>query len=424
MLKQIVRVAEILKPLLVKIIPITILRKMKKRMLSIYESRMTKIKLRPYDISYCQKGINLIGNIKGDSGLGQSCRLLAAELETLDYPLCIVQHTSSLNLSMNDMTYDGKLSQSIKYGINIFHINAHEFFISYCQLGKKTFERHYNIAYWLWELEEFPDEWAKYTNMLDEIWTPAEFISESIRKQTNKPVITVPYYITAPVCSEYDREYFDLPQNKFLFLMMFDCGSMIERKNPQAAISAFKMAFTPEDVNVGLLIKVNGGDDNSIKLIRSYFEEYDNIFLINKTLTKLEINSLIRCVDVVVSLHRAEGFGLVLAEAMINGVPCIATNWSANTEFMNEDVACMVEYDLVALNNDVGPYKKGQRWANPSVTQASLYMKKLYKDQEYYNDIRERAEQHVRERLSLERVKSIINERIKIIDLEREKCNL
>lgn len=419
MLKLIFKMTNYLKPVLVKIIPIELLRNAKKKLLYHNESQIRKIGLLPYDKSRFPKGVNLIGNIKGDSGLGQSCRLLACALENSDYPLCIVEHSISSNLSMSDTTYDDRLEKCNKYGINIFHINAHEFSMSFLQLGRKVWDYHYNIAYWLWELEEFPDEWVEYINLLDEIWTPAEYISESIRKKTNKPVVTVPYYVTAPTNSIYDRNYFKLSDDMFLFLMMFDCGSMIERKNPRAVIEAFKNAFGVEELDVGLVIKINGGNADDIRQIKSYIGKYKNIYLINGVFTKLEINSLIKCADAVVSLHRAEGFGLVLAEAMLNGVPCIATNWSANTEFMNNDVACMVDYELVELKTDIGPYKKGNRWAEPNCNQASEYMKKLYKDREFHKVISNSACDYAKKSLNLDRTTSIINMKISEINLER-----
>jgi glycosyltransferase involved in cell wall biosynthesis len=131
--------------------------------------------------------------------------------------------------------------------------------------------------------------------------------------------------------------------------------------------------------------------------------------------SKLEINSLIRCSDVVVSLHRAEGFGLVLAEAMLNGVPCIATNWSANTEFMNLEAACMVDYELVELKEDIGPFKKGSRWAEPDVKQAAEYMRRLYYEPDYRGTIAENAKKHIQEFLSMDRAVSLVNDRVNAI---------
>ena len=143
---------------------------------------------------------------------------------------------------------------------------------------------------------------------------------------------------------------------------------------------------------------MNGINEKDIEQIQTLMDGYDNIYFLTETLPKIEVNSLIACVDAFVSLHRAEGFGLVMAEAMLNGTPCIATNWSANTEFMNADVACMVYYTLVTLNHEVGPYKQGSHWAEPDVVQAAEYMQKLFGDREYGRQMAEKAKAFIEER--------------------------
>lgn len=412
MSKIVLKTVELFRPVLERVIPRRLLSEARKKFLKRSTKQLAHTQLQPFELGHWQRGINLIGNIKGDSGLGQSCRLVANVLEHCGYPLCIVQHSISPKLSTQDTTYEKKLKKNNPYGINLFHMNPHELATAYLQLGKRVWDGHYNIAYWLWEMEEFPDEWVDCIHLLDEIWTPAEYISEGIRKKTDKPVITVPYHVTAPVDAAYDRLYFGLPTDKFLFLMMFDCGSTMERKNPEAVIKTFQMAFTERQEGVGLIIKINGGSDDDVAKIKSYTAGYENIYLINQVFTKLEINSLIKCADGVVSLHRAEGFGLVLAEAMLNGVPCIATNWSANTEFMNSQAACMVDYTLVPLEQDIGPYKKGNRWAEPNVDQAAEYMKLLYENPEHGRRLAENAKKQVDEVFSMERAVTVVQTRL------------
>ena len=125
--------------------------------------------------------------------------------------------------------------------------------------------------------------------------------------------------------------------------------------------------------------------------------------------------SLIQCVDVVVSLHRAEGFGLVLAEAMHLGTPVIATNWSANTEFMDENTACMVDCRLVKIEKDIPPFPAGGRWAEPDIRQAAAYMRKLYTDRQFCMELSKRAKVHVNKVLSMERAKKQMSDRLENI---------
>lgn len=408
----ILKTVSLLRPVLTKIIPKRILSSAHKKFMAQSTCRLGKEEPKPFNKRKYPEGINLIGNIKGDSGLGQSCRLLAYVLEHIGYPLSIIQHSISPTLSILDTTYDNKLNTGNPNGINVFHINPHELASGYYQLGKSIWDSHYNIAYWLWELDEFPDEWLNCIHIFDEIWTPSEFISESIRKKTNKPVITVPYHVMVPTDDKYDREYFGLHKDEFLFLMMFDCGSMMERKNPQAVVEAFEKAFEAQEKKPGLVIKINGATSYDMKKLKEYINGKSNIYLINQIFTKVEINSLIKCVDTVISLHRAEGFGLVMAEAMLSGVPCIATNWSANTEFMDSHTACMVNYELVKLDKEIGPYKRGSRWAEPDIDQAAMYMRKLFLEPEYGRKKAKLAREYIIRHLGLDRAVSIVHDRV------------
>lgn len=329
------------------------------------------------------KGINLIGSICAEMGLGQSCRLVAHELERCEVRFSIYNISLSEELREQDTSYANYISTELPYGINLFHVNP-------CELGNVFMARpemwngRYNIAFWLWELEDFPQEWVKYCNLFDEIWTPSEFAGRSIQAKTNVPVRTMPYSVDAPFSGRWDREWFHLPTDKFLYLIMYDSNSTSGRKNPQGAITAYKKAYPQERGDCGLVIKINNARPVDIKKLKKELSGYQNVYFITDTLTKEQANSLIKIVDVYVSLHRSEGFGLVLAEAMQLGVPVIATGWSSNTEFMDSESTCLVKYKLVKNKKREGLYKKGCIWAEPDTDDAAEYMRKLRESQEYY----------------------------------------
>ena len=169
--------------------------------------------------------------------------------------------------------------------------------------------------------------------------------------------------------------------------------------------------------NAGLVIKVAeselSADDESI--INSVIDKDDNIYYMCGHVNKKEVNSLLADVDVYVSLHRSEGFGLVMAEAMYLGTPVIATNWSGNTEFMNNDTACMVGYDLIELDKDYDVFKKGNVWADAHVDEAADYMKRLYEDNVFYNKIASNGQSYAKEHLAYKRSADIVSERLKAI---------
>lgn len=414
--KFIVTLAYQWKAILLHFIPAHWLRKIKNFMVASNFKRLKKFRHVPYQKGTYPIGINLIGSIRAETGLGQSCRLLANEFQHCGYPLMIYNYTQIGNLSQNDSSWDSEISKDCCYSINLIHINPHELGIALMQLNQAIWDRHYNIGFWLWELEEFPDEWLPCLSCMDEIWTPSEFVSRAIRKKTTKPVITIPYAIEAEIDIFYGRKEFHLPENQFLFLMLYDSNSISERKNPTGVITAFQLAFSKEETGVGLVIKVHLSDEKELKQLQSQVKGYKNIYIITELLEKKKVNSLIACVDVVVSLHRAEGFGLVLAEAMFLGTPTIATNWSANTEFMDHKVACMVDYQLVELKKDIGPFKKGQYWAEANLVQAAEYMRKLYEDPYFYQKILTNAQDKIKNEFCMEKVCSLLNLHIKRIE--------
>jgi glycosyltransferase involved in cell wall biosynthesis len=400
------------KKMIRKVVPIEVIRKVNNRLYYHKTEKLKKEHIVPYEPGKYPDGVNIIGNIRLDAGLGQSMRLVVKEFEQTGIPFGIYEHHITEDFSMTDHSCDALIREDAPYSVNLIHINGHEFTKAYRQIGREKWDSHYNIAFWLWELEEFPKEWEGCIEVLDEIWTPAEFVSEAVRKRTDKPVVTIPYHVEAPTDAKYDRAYFGLPEDRFLFLMMYDGNSMVERKNPIGVLKAFKQAFPAERQDVALVIKMNGKQPKDMAEIKKHLDGYTNVYFITHTMSKTEVNSLIADADVFVSMHRAEGFGLVMAEAMLNGVPCIATNWSANTEFMNGDVACMLDYTFVTMKHDIGPYKKGSRWAEPSVEQAAMYMRRLSEDREYYDRLSRDAKTYIEERLGMKRITGLIEDRL------------
>lgn len=413
--QKIINLSEKLRPVLVKILPMGLLRYVKDWLQERSLERALNTSRRiPYEKGAYPAGINLIGCIRAEIGLGQSCRLLANELEHTGIPYVIKDFQLDGELRAEDHSWDEKVQESTPYDVNIFHVEPLDLVMAYnSNLDKDIWNKRYNIAFWLWELEEFPKSWEKALVLVDEIWTPSEFASASVRKVTDKPVHTIPYCVEAPTNQQYNRAYFGLPEDKFLFLVMYDTNSTIERKNPLGAIHAFQKAFSPDDTSVGLVLKMNNPKEEDLDAIKKSLGEYNNIYYITEIMDKVIVNSLIQYVDVFVSLHRAEGFGLVMAEAMLNGTPCIATNWSSNTEFMNDDVACMVDYSFTTLKKNAPPYKKGTRWADANIDTAADYMKRLAKDNDFYQHIKENGKRYVEQKLGMEQAVDMIRKRFK-----------
>lgn len=408
-----------LKKILKTMIPGFALKKLQERKRSSEISAMTAAEVAPYDPSGFQGGINLIGNLRHHTGLGQSCRLLGRELLDSGIPCSLRNFAVSDSFGAGPTELDEYITDDSPFGINIFHVPMHEFAEAFRKIGREQWDRHYNIAFWLWELETFPEEWIPLISKLDEIWTPAEFVSRAIRKVTDKPVITVPYHVTAPFNAAAGRAYFGLPEDKFLFLVMYDANSMADRKNPRAAVEAYKKAFPQGSAGqkgTGLVLKVGFSEkDRSVEQeLRAAMPGY-HLYFLYETYTKQDVNALIRDCDVFISLHRSEGFALVPAEAMILGTPTVTTNWSANTEFQTPESACLVKYTLKEIGKDLWPYRKEDLWADADTDDAAGYIRRLYEDRTCFERIRENGmkqaasvfESGAAERMIRERYKAV-----------------
>jgi len=359
-------------------------------------------------------GVNLFGYIRSENGLGQSCRLVAKGIQTAGLPFAIYPILPPI-LENNETAWDGYIDRKAPYGINVIHVNPAQMPRTITRRHKALLDNRYNIGFWLWEMEAFPEDWLGCLAWLDEVWTPSEFISRGIRQNTDLPVHSIPYGIEAPTDPAYDRKHFGLPEDVFLFLAMGDGRSVTDRKNPLGAIEAYCKAFAPSDLSVGLVLKLTQMDADVLRRGRALLNGYPNVFWMDKMLPKIALNSLITCVDVFVSLHRSEGFGLVMAEAMLLGVPAVATNWSANAEFMDEAAACMVDYRIVTLEQSILPYAKGDRWADPDTAHAARHMRRLHDDPLFYADMAERAQKRAAEQLSPARMAQTLRRRVEAI---------
>lgn len=336
-----------------------------------------------------EPGVNIIGFIHAEMGIGESSRLAAKAIDTATIPFGLINFPLAVASRMSDYSWSHKVLEKARYNTNIFHMNADFMRPAREHFGDELFNSRYNIGYWHWELPEFPEEHVDGFNHVNEVWVCSKFVAASVSKRSSVPVTTIPHCIQVQVAPHVNRSSFGLPDNRFLFLMMYDVQSSTLRKNPGAVIEAFKLAFDKNDSRVGLVLKVNNADFRPTELaeLKRMIAERSNMYLIEKVLSRSEVNALLQCTDSYVSLHRAEGFGLGLAEAMYLGKPVIATNWSGNTEFMDASNSCPVSFQLVNIGQDWGPYKSHQIWAEPNVRHAADYMQRLVSDKPWRESI-------------------------------------
>ncbi len=342
----------------------------------------------PYSPDYARKhvklGLNIVGFLTADLGVGESARCMVRAAEAAVIPTALVPLKLNCKNRLGDQTYATRLQDNNPHGVNVIHLDPPASRDVDHHHGKNFRAGKYNIGYFAWELPEFPDAWAPSFDFYDEIWCPSDFTAAAVALKSPLPVLTMPHAISFARPTETTgalRARFGLPVEKYLFLTLFDLNSYAERKNPRAVIAAFRQSGLAA-TGAALVLKVQNAVANpaDFAALQASVRDLPGTVLLTETLSRADIYALEAACDCFVSLHRSEGFGLAVAESMFLGKPVISTDWSATAEFVDETNGCPVRAPLVTLAENHGPYAKGSTWADPDPAQAAEWMKKLFAD--------------------------------------------
>lgn len=342
-------------------------------------------------------GVNVAGYLAGDFGIAQATRSLVHALESAAVPMALN------NIVVDNKRYEDKTFQEFTednpYSVNLLAVNADMVGHTAAQKGAKWFENRYNIGVWYWELSGFPPSLWDAFAPLQEIWVTSAFCAEAISRVSPIPVVKITYPLHLDEAAVHaNRSKFKIPEDKFTLVFSFDFHSYMERKNPLAVIEAFRRAFSDREDALLVLKSINAEQYPEKRAVMKEAARGLNIHFIDEYLTHVETLSLFAVCDCLVSLHRAEGLGLGMAEAMYLGKPVIATGYSGNMDFMDINNSLPVRYHLVELTEDCGPYLKGNVWAEPDVDHAAELMRSLYEDRAFAARIGERAASDMRAR--------------------------
>ncbi|HEV2533463.1 glycosyltransferase family 4 protein, partial [Phenylobacterium sp.] len=333
--------------------------------------------------------IKVVGYFSGSHGIAASARLGARAFEALGVPV------ERIDASHARLTWTPRGDPPERASAWIFHLNPPELLAELAVLGPRRLLGP-RYGYWAWELPRAPSRWLKDGALVDEVWAPSRYNAEALAGAA-APVRVVPH----PLFAEDYRDVAPAPRRAaFQALALFDFNSSAARKNPQGAIEAFRRAFG-DDRGAELTIKTQNGRLFPELLAGLRVRCPPNVRLIDETWPYAQVKALIAGADALISLHRAEGFGLTPAEAMALGVPVVATGFSGNLDFMDAGNSLLVPYAMAPVQDPQGIYGH-QSWAEPDLDAAAQALSRLRADPALRRRLAEAGRRAVAERLSPE----------------------
>lgn len=327
-------------------------------------------------------GIEVVGFFRSATGIGESARLCARQLQNCGYRVrCrsvenVFRKPPEMEWTFLDTARENEI------GCRIYHLNPPMMPPAVMAVGMGEFTKAYNIGYWAWELERIPAEWCLATRYMNAVFTPSTFTSRAIALETDKPVVTVPHPVSAQPFSVGMRERLGLPTDAFMASCIFSFGSAIERKNPWAVVAAFVKAFG-DDPGARLVLKGgHGGNSREKAQLLETIRPHANILLVDELWEPGDVAGLIKESDVYVSLHRSEGFGLTIAEAMLLGTPTMVSDWSGSTDFCSDENSFPVRVKPIAVRSTNPEFASlgDLHWADADVDHAAQLLATLRTD--------------------------------------------
>jgi len=323
--------------------------------------------------------VTVVGFHGAVHGLGEGARMLARGMSDAGLPVRAIDLSAEVGFPV-DLPAVFPPPAETEHGVVISHINPPELLRWARDTGGRPLEGRRHIGYWAWELEDAPADWAPAFDLIDEVWTPSAFAADAIRKiaPARVKVTPAPYPLYLNPRPAPDRARFGLPVDKVVVLMAFDLRSTAQRKNPYAALRAFQRAGAGDAL---LLCKIVGADlyPETFQALQDEVAADPTIRLMTENLSAEDMARLTASSDIVLSLHRSEGYGLLLAEAIWLGKPTLATGWSSNVEFMDPASSRLVDYTLIPVEGDGAIYRTG-RWADADVDNAAAKLARMITD--------------------------------------------
>lgn len=347
--------------------------------------------LKRQDTNFRPGPITIVGMLRAPSGLGRAARLSIAALKKhklTSFDISNLFTSQFLDIDLPPVIEPGE------GGALFIHANPIHLPIILFLIGRKRLAGKKVIGYFLWETTILPKSWAKACQLVHEIYCPSEFCCDVYQKAVGAiPVKLLPHPVTNSKLVKLSRANFNIKEKAVIVLVIADLGSGYERKNLLNTIKIFKTATESRD-DVQLVLKISGKNANKqhFQQVEALLDE--KILILDKFYSENEIQDLIALADIVCSLHRSEGFGLLLADAMWHKKAIIATGWSGNMTFLPDDCALYVRYNLIGVHDEQGIYDGYGQWADPDCADSVAKLTMLINDSDLRVELGKKAFTH------------------------------
>lgn len=324
------------------------------------------------------RGINLAGYFRGSLGLGESARLLARSLAASGMPLDCV----SIPLDRDSQDPGVVLTGAFRHSVTVLHVNPPNVAAFIKRFRNRPLGRRRLVGLWYWELETLPPSWRTLSSLFDEVWVASEWSRGHLAAQVHCPIHSFPFPLEAMTADAGGSQAplpFPIPGGRYLFLNVFDHHSSYDRKNPEAALSAYLRGF-PEDAGRAFLVlkslNASHAPDKHARMLRMA-EGRRDILVVDADLPKPSMDALYARADCFLSLHRSEGLGLGFLQALRNGKAAVLTDYAAPAEFRGLPGLHLVPFRLVPIDTDFGAYQRLGDWADPDIDAAAGILRRL-----------------------------------------------
>lgn len=346
--------------------------------------------------------IIVAGPLRSASGLGEGARACHDAMKNAGLPVYGIDLSRTLLYDHDYPDFMFEDGRSLTGAGTLFlHVGGPLVPLAMLRLGKEVVKHKHIVAHWVWELPKMPDDWRLGVPFIHEVWAPSRFAAEAVATIVgDRPVHVLPHPLTPP--KGWPRAAAPESERPFTVLVILNIASSFERKNPCAAIMAFRQAFG-DDPQCRLIVKHSNASayPKALTLMAEAAGGASNVTFLGEVMDVTAIDGLYREADVVMSLHRAEGFGLVIAEAMLRGLPVVGTDWSGSTDFLTRETGIPIGYELAPAKDPQDTYEHPDiSWADPKVEEAVEALRALKADTELRTRLGRAALSHATELFS------------------------